>query len=188
MFVLGCPTLTVAVDHKPLIRIFNNRALEDIDNLLKFKERSLRYRYEIVHVPGTKHAAPDATSRYPTAHGAVSDDDTIDRGLTSSVKANINQCTVYAVTWEIVEAAATNNECIALTRIIEHGFLSTREQMPENLRILWHMKDSLYTIEGVPPSPSPSNSAHISSMPYMKYTKESTPCWQTHDNDYSGQS
>ena len=41
-FVLGCSDLIVAVDHKPLLKIFGDRSLEDIPNprLLNLKEKN----------------------------------------------------------------------------------------------------------------------------------------------------
>ena len=68
-FVLGCPTLIVGVDHKPLLQIFRDRALDDIDNtrLRNPKERTLRYRFQVTHIPGIKHKAADATSRHPVS-------------------------------------------------------------------------------------------------------------------------
>lgn len=67
-FILGCPDLTVATDHKPLLQILNNRSLADIPNrrLLNLKEKTLQYRFRIVHVPGKKQQGADAASRYPT--------------------------------------------------------------------------------------------------------------------------
>lgn len=61
-FMLGCHDLTVAVDHKPLCKIFGDRSLEDIANtrLRNLKERTLRYRFTMVGV------SSDALSRYPT--------------------------------------------------------------------------------------------------------------------------
>ena len=63
MFVLGCPSLLVAVDHKPLLKIFSDQALENIKNprLFNFKET-------IKHVPGSLHTGPDAASRFPASH------------------------------------------------------------------------------------------------------------------------
>ena len=51
MFVMGSPNLTVAVDHKPLIHILNDRELCSIANprLLYLKEKTLMYRFKIVH-------------------------------------------------------------------------------------------------------------------------------------------
>jgi hypothetical protein len=67
-FVLGCTDLTIAVDHKPLLKVFGDRSFEDIPNgrLRNLKEKTLRYRFKMVHVPGVKHRAADALSRHPT--------------------------------------------------------------------------------------------------------------------------
>ena len=67
-FVLGCSNLTVAVDHKPLLKIFSDRSLDKIPNnrLRNLKEKTLRYKFNIVYVPGATHRAADATSRSPT--------------------------------------------------------------------------------------------------------------------------
>ena len=67
-FVLGCEDLIIAVDHKPLLKIFADRGLEDIPNprLRNLKEKSLRYRFRMVHIPGARHRATDCLSRHPT--------------------------------------------------------------------------------------------------------------------------
>ena len=66
-FVLGCENLIVAVDHKPLLKLPADRALDDIPNLRlrNLKEKTLRYRFRITHVPGMKNKAADAMSRRP---------------------------------------------------------------------------------------------------------------------------
>ena len=70
LFVLGCTNLIVAVDHKPLLKILGDRSLEDISNnrLRNLKEKTLRYKFHILHVPGAKHKAADDMSRYPSGH------------------------------------------------------------------------------------------------------------------------
>ena len=64
-FTLGCSNLTIAVDHKPLLKILSDRCLEDIPNarLRNLKEKTLRYKFKIVYVPGVKHLTADATSQ-----------------------------------------------------------------------------------------------------------------------------
>ena len=47
-FVLGCNDLIVAVDHKPLLKLFGDRSLEDISGRYpehKAEEKTLRYRW-----------------------------------------------------------------------------------------------------------------------------------------------
>ena len=56
-FVLGFENLIVAVDHKPLLKLLADRALDDIPNprLRNLKEKTPRYRFRITHVPGMKN-------------------------------------------------------------------------------------------------------------------------------------
>ena len=65
MFVLGCPDLTITTDLIPLLNIFNNRALETIHNprLSQLKQKTFRYSFKVVHVPGKSNRGPDFTSR-----------------------------------------------------------------------------------------------------------------------------
>ena len=44
-FVIGCSDLILAVDHKPLLKTFGDRSLDDIPNprLRSLKEKPLRY-------------------------------------------------------------------------------------------------------------------------------------------------
>ena len=66
-FVLGCNELIIAVDHKPLLKIFGNRSLDEIANgrLRNLKERTLRYKFRITHIPGIKNKAADCISHHP---------------------------------------------------------------------------------------------------------------------------
>ena len=67
-FVLGCSDRTVAVDHKPLLKVLGDRSLEDIPNarLRNLKEKTLRHRFRMVYIPGIRYKAADAVSRHPT--------------------------------------------------------------------------------------------------------------------------
>ena len=69
MFVLGCPNLIVATDHKPLVPILNGKRLDLITNprLLKFKEKTMPYHFTAQHIPGPLNIAADAASRNPSS-------------------------------------------------------------------------------------------------------------------------
>ena len=74
-FVLGCTDLYIAVDHKPLVKIFGDRALADISNarIRNLKEKTLPFSFKMVYIPGVRNKTSDALSRYPsgsnTPHG-----------------------------------------------------------------------------------------------------------------------
>ena len=64
-YTLGCRQLYVATDHKPLLAILNDRAMDTIVNprLLRLKERTLPWKFDMVYVPGNRQAAADTLSR-----------------------------------------------------------------------------------------------------------------------------
>ena len=66
--VLSGKELIIAVDHKPLLKLFGDRSLDNISNtrLRNLKEKTLRYRFRMTHSPGIKHKAADTVWRHPT--------------------------------------------------------------------------------------------------------------------------
>ena len=66
MYLLGCPSFTIFVDHNPLTKLLANKSLSDIENkrLRSLKEKTLSYNFKIKHIKGLKNHA-DVFSRYP---------------------------------------------------------------------------------------------------------------------------
>ena len=151
MFTLGCPDLIVAVDHKPLIKIFNDRELDTISNprLLQLKEKTLMYKFRIVYIPGVTNDAADAMSRYPSSKSMESevlvDDEVSVAFATTQIRPE------DLVTWQDVNtAAASDQECIDLANAIREGFPKLKADLPVSIRQFWPMRDNLYMIENVP--------------------------------------
>ena len=57
----------VAVDHKPLLGLLNDKSLADIENprLLMLKEKTLWFNFDVIWIAGSKHCGPDYMSRRP---------------------------------------------------------------------------------------------------------------------------
>ncbi|XP_068232779.1 uncharacterized protein [Palaemon carinicauda] len=166
-FVLGCPSLFIAVDHKPLLKIFGDRSFEDISNarLRNLKEKTLRYRFEMVHVPGTKHKAADTLSRHPTGNGPpmklrLQDDIASMHSCSDEIKDDIDsalQCahvtslqTLGSVTWDKVQTAT--NSCPDfqhLISLIENGIPEAKNDVPPHLHEYHKFRHELYTVDGV---------------------------------------
>merc|ERR1711994_61162 len=68
-YTLGNPRLLVATDHKPLVKILGDKKLESIPNprLLRLKEQTLAWKFDMLHVPGRVHLGPDTLSRKEVA-------------------------------------------------------------------------------------------------------------------------
>ena len=75
MFLLGCPKIVVQTDHKPLVTILNDKALSSIENprLIRLKEKTLAFSFEIQHLEGEKMFAADTLSRYPVGKADAED-------------------------------------------------------------------------------------------------------------------
>ena len=171
-FILGCTNLTVVVDHKPLLRIFSDRALSDIQNprLRNLKEKTLTFRFNIIHRPGVKHRAPDAVSRNPTgkAEKLILPDDIANIQISSvplhdlcspapnnefvdaidSYAFPLFRSPLQSVTWEKVKVA-TSSELHSLTEMIQTGFPDNRKEIPTELKEYFQYRDDITTIDGV---------------------------------------
>ena len=169
-FVLGCKDLIIAVDHKPLEKIFGDRSLDGIPNprLRNLKEKSLRFKFNLVHIPGIRNKAADGTSRYPVgkATGLNLPDDvaTLSHILLDSIRDEAPEnhedpaisSTISAldslntVTWDNVRTATISDDHMReLLFLIDDGLPITKKEMPPNLQIYFHLKDGLYTLDGV---------------------------------------
>ena len=176
-FVLGCTDLTVAVDHKPLLGIFGQRPLDDISNprLRNLKEKTLRYRFHLVHIPGVKNKASDCMSRSPSGSTSPSkyhleDDDTVmyfsdtdtlaflrsqapvinnmDYEIENAAAASLEN--LNSVTWHRVLVATSSDENLTqLIDMIEGELPAAYEDWPQNIREYHQFRDHLYSINGV---------------------------------------
>ena len=65
-FTQGCDNLVVVIDHKLLVKIFGDRTLDEISTtrLLRLKQRTLMWRFDIAHLPDTTNCAAGATLRH----------------------------------------------------------------------------------------------------------------------------
>ena len=166
-FVLGCPDLTVAVDHKPLLKTFGDRSLDDIPNprLFNLKEKSLRFQFRIVHIPGARNFAADAVSRHPVGDAIpldLPDDSAAVRDILASVRTRDPDASqtchqsstpahiIQSVTWDDLRLATTSDPVMCkLIDTIEDGFPNRRDELPPELRPYFQFREGLTSFDGV---------------------------------------
>ena len=169
-FVLGCRDLIVAVDHKPLLKIFGDRSLEDIPNprLLNLKEKTLQYQFRMIHVPGVRHAAADAVSRHPISDAeqltlpddvaCIAPPHSFSLAIRSNHPVESEICVHYSPPTEIVEsvtwddirvATASDTHMTLLAELVEDGFPDSRTNLDAEIRQYHQYRDSLSTYDGV---------------------------------------
>ena len=164
LFTLGCEDLLVAVDHKPLLGIFNNRDLGSIKNprIQNIKESTLPWRFTATYCPGKWTRGPDAFSRYPVRIASIisiirESPSTTDGERVDAASHSIQVAGVYAinemgsVTLEHIQTAAHSDQQYQdLLNKIVSGFPARRSQTePAHLREFWEVRHRLTVFNGV---------------------------------------
>ncbi len=147
-------------DHKPLVKILGDRTLDEITNtrLFRLKQRTLPWRFEIVHMSGKSNHAADATSRHPSPStsnyagiGSLSlhtDMDKIEHALMAAICREAASFT--ALSWDrLTSETAMDPGMSTLITTIEKGFPAKRHLVDDSIGIFWKIRKSLYITDGV---------------------------------------
>ena len=149
--------LVVVTDHKPLVKIFGERTLDEITNsrLFRLKQRTLPWRFDINHLPGKTNHAADATSRHPSPSGSANSitlgvssiPDQVESALMASIRQDTQE--LGTITWSLLaQATASDTSLSTLLKLIEQGAPSLARNNP-SLATLWPICESVYAQEGV---------------------------------------
>jgi hypothetical protein len=127
-FTQGCNNLVVVTDHKPLIQLFEDRALDQIINprLFNLKQSILPWKFSVVHKSGKENHFADATSRSPASDDDPSEitkseilaaimmheDDDDDDCVIDEI-FGIHNNNVRAITWEMVKEETNNDHVMS---------------------------------------------------------------------------
>ena len=121
----------MVTDHRPLVKILGDRTLDEITNtrLIRLKQRTLPWAFDIIYRPGSTNNFADATSRHPSSldeqnydgmPSLMSSADLLEVKVVSSVKNNIKN---FTIDWdEIVRATNSDNTLCQIRQAIEDGF------------------------------------------------------------------
>ena len=156
-YTLGNDKLLVATDHKPLLKVLGDRRLEEIDNprLLKLKEKTLRWKFDIIHVPGKIHVGPDTLSRKEVTNCLVSRDcdetswDGTDMEL--SIESQVAAAVPAPISWQQIRDEVSRDKIMGLLAAqISEGFPPDKKLLRLELREYYQHRDNLSQVDGVP--------------------------------------
>ena len=167
-FILGCEKLIVAVDHKPLLGLLNDKSLADIDNprLLMLKEKTLWFNFQVIWVPGRTNSGPDFMSRVKNettkqarincilgfsrtnkGEARCGDIQISEVDIIDSIVSSIDS--IEAITFDKVkEEVQKDQELMKLVDAISN--LSELDNFPDYLSKYSKLRDSLSVVDGVP--------------------------------------
>jgi hypothetical protein len=150
-FLEGLPNFELVTDHRPLVPILNDYALDKLDNprLLRLRLQMARYNFTARWIPGNRNVEADALSRSPISPGAPSDE------LGEGPQTFTARIAMIAI---ITESAATNTDItlekvkqaaeidpvlVALRTVIREGFPNEKHNLPVALRPYWDARHQL---------------------------------------------
>lgn len=154
-FTQGCENLIIITDHKPLVKIFGDRTLDEIPNsrLFRMKQRTLPWHFEIHHLPGTSNQAADATSRHPSPTGSEecaevgsSIQDLVECEFMAAIQHDVEK--LDTLPYELIVRETSADPTMShLLQLIECGF---EDKFLDDIALaqFWPIRDALYIQDG----------------------------------------
>ena len=169
-FTLGCDDLVITSDHRPLTKVFGDKALDEFtsERLFNLRRRTSKWRYKVVHVPGKTIPAADAASRYPSSEEDPSlpdfesdpdldflaalriecEDEDLEHSIIASARSNLND--IQAVTWDRVkQETRSDTHLTQLMQYIVQGFPTNCTDLPLPLQPYWCHRNKLSIVDDV---------------------------------------
>ena len=171
MFLLGCKQFLAVVDHQPLVKIFNDKPLESIQNqrVFRVKENAAKFNFIVKHIRGNINFAADALSRYPSTANAIRI--ALDKirkppsacevefsrncylGLEASLQASLSNAGIdpkVLTLARVNEVASSDAVSRELCNVIINGFPETKSGLSPNLQPYWGVREDLSVFDNVP--------------------------------------
>ena len=167
-FTLGCTDLHIQTDHRPLVSLLGDKALDEITNrrLVNLKEKTFPWQFKISWVPGRLIPAPDATSRHPQVDDGSEDNlelalaaIAVDKGQDEvdlagekelAEMAEFSMEKFRAVTMERVREETGSDRAMAdLVLQIESGFHDSLDRLSVEVAKFWRHRADLNVVDGV---------------------------------------
>ena len=158
-YTLGCQHLYVATDHKPLIGIFGDKNLVDIDNkrLAKLKEKTMWWRFKVIYNPGKSQEAADAMSRikhplFITLNETDNDErEMLEVNLAILYSDSIDMReTEGVISWgRVFKATQEDPILVRVIEEVERGMPDTSYELEKDLRPYHQFRHCLHVVDGV---------------------------------------
>ena len=153
-FTRGCKDLLVVTDHKPLLKILSDKALDEITNYRMFslKQRTLPWMFQIAHLPGKTNDAADAVSRHPvngtpSGIGASICALLIGQQISDTVTVATIRHNFNSVSWEAIAEETQKDPTTCRLHAIVSG--APAQDATADVSTYWPLRHDLHALAGV---------------------------------------
>ena len=147
-YILGHSDVTIETDHKPLVPIFNSKAVNDLTvRIQRQRLRAMKYSFKTVHIPGKLNYIADLLSRQP-----VGKPDKEDIALAKELEI----CTISDITYlpatevrlqDLRARQSSDTTCREVTHYLSHGWPAYLSDVDTLIKTYWHTQAD-FTIVG----------------------------------------
>ena len=158
-FTQGCDDLIVVTDHKPLVKLFTDRSLDQITNsrLFNLKQRTMPWRFTVKYMAGKENCFSDATSRNPACSSdeEISDSEILAGIMLAEPEVDpplllASNDDIRAITWDVVKQETSCDATMrSLCILINSVFPEEKSELPPDLLPFWPVRNNLYVLDGV---------------------------------------
>ena len=153
-FLVGLPTFKLVTDHKPLVHVLNDYALDQLDNpwLLRLRLKIQRYPFVASWIPGKQNIGADALSRAPVKQPTSTDElgEGLPQFMSKSaligliyVKTASDVATADPILEKVKQATTADHVLQKLRHQIVTGFPNDKYNLDLDLRPYWCVRERL---------------------------------------------
>lgn len=134
-------------DHKPLLSLLGKRSIDDLPpRILRFRLRLLRFKYNIIHVPGKQLVTADALSRAPSGPEKSIEVDE------SKVFVDLIVQQIPATSAKLKQIQEMQNEdsvCQQVKQYTQKGWPEHQKAVSEHLMPYWSHRADIHVANGI---------------------------------------
>ena len=147
-YILGHHDVTIETDHKPLVPIFNSKAVNDLSiRIQRQRLRTMKYRFITKHVQGKSNYVADLLSRQPVGKPNVED-----RKLAEEIEVyTVSSLSLLPTTdrrlGEIKRSQTEDTSCSKVIRYMQHGWPAYLSSLDTHIKPYWEVQADLSLID-----------------------------------------
>ena len=150
MYILGHPDVTVETDHKPLVPIFNSKAVNDLTiRIQRQRLRAMKYAFNTIHVPDKLNCIADLLSRQPLNKPNAYDAKVSDKFEVCAVTDLSQLPASENRLLDLKRKQSADTTCRQIIYSFQHGWPAYLSDVDTDIKPYWAVQSDLTLVNGL---------------------------------------